>query len=466
MMKLIIRAVIALTLTTTVFADDLFTSKDYADRRATLAEKLGDNDVLIVFANHHDIYSEDVNYPYHPNGTLRYLTGATQDGTVYVMRKFDGKVDHRIYTKPRNILFEKWNGKSATEDAVRSITGIKDVRDSQYVDQELNRILYDMRKGATLWLERGNDPKREDHSPAQTLANKLRTDEFNKEIKTFRPLTQKMREIKSANEIEALKRATEITVAGHKAGMRRALTASHEYQVEAAIEAVYLDQGAETVGYPSIVGAERNATILHYETNREAIPRGSLILVDSAAEYRGYSSDVTRTFPSDGTFTDAQKDIYQIVYDAQEAAFALSKPNASFRDLTMASFGVIGEGLLKLGLITEKSQAQIGLYAYHGLGHGIGLNVHDPNPYGNLQPGAVYTVEPGVYVNKDFILTDKNFLALSAKDQASIKKALDKYDAIGVRIEDDLVITEDGYINLSVGAPRSIADVEAWMAGK
>ena len=464
--SILIIAIASLWVSTASLAGDIFTANDYKARRAALAEKISNDEMLVVFASEHKIYSEDVNYPYHPDVTLRYLTGATQEDTIYVLRKSNDVVTEYLFTKAPNLLHEKWVGKIASVESIKNITGLSNVYKNDGSDGVTFAEIATMDGIKTLWLERGNDPKREDFSPAQRFANDLRETHPNLEIKTFRPLTQKMREIKSANEILALRKAIDISVAGHVAAMRRALTADYEYQIEAAMEQVFADMGAESEGYPSIVGAGRNSTILHYETNREAVPEGSLVLIDAAAEYQGYSADITRTFPVDGTFSDAQKDIYQIVYDAQEAAFALSKPGANFRDMTIASFDVIAEGLLKLGLITQKTPNQIRLYAYHGLGHGIGLNVHDPNPYGNLQPGAVYTIEPGVYVNKNFVLNDPAFLALDPQDQAKIKQALDKYDTIGVRIEDDLLITKDGYENLSVAAPRSIKDIEAWMAKK
>jgi Xaa-Pro aminopeptidase len=224
---------------------------------------------------------------------------------------------------------------------------------------------------------------------------------------------------------------------------------------------VFRDEGSDSTGYPSIVGAHSNATILHYNTNNDPLVRNGLMLIDAAAEVEGYTADVTRTWPVDGTFSEAQADIYNLVFEAQSASMAASKKDVMYNVMVKASYDVASKGLLKLGLISEEKREQVSLYYLHGIAHGIGLDVHDPLPRQTpLAVNNVYTIEPGIYVRKGIVENSDVFKALAPDVQKTISVALTKYNNIGVRIEDDILITEDGYENLSKDVPRSIAAIE------
>ncbi|MEQ1921967.1 MAG: M24 family metallopeptidase, partial [Pyrinomonadaceae bacterium] len=221
---------------------------------------------------------------------------------------------------------------------------------------------------------------------------------------------------------------------------------------------------ADNWGYPSIVACGPNATTLHYVESQREVNKGEVLLMDAAAEYDHYTADITRTFPVNGKFTKEQAEIYQIVYDAQEAVAKATKPGVTFGQLSTIARNTVNEGLFKLGLVTDKNSRQVGVWFFHGLGHWIGMNVHDVGDYAApLKAGMVYTNEPGIYIREDALdnLPDtpenKAFIA-------KVRPVFEKYKNIGVRIEDDMLVTETGVEWMSGKLPRSIADIEAFMA--
>jgi len=220
-----------------------------------------------------------------------------------------------------------------------------------------------------------------------------------------------------------------------------------EYELQALYEYTFLRQGAEYYGYPCINGAAENSVVLHYNSNRKKINNGDLVLSDCAAEYRGYSSDVTRTYPANGKFTKEQKEIYQILLNAQKAAIAAIKPNVAWKEVTAVAESIIENGLFAIGIIKEKDGKQFRKFFNHGLGHPVGLNVHDVGQ-NVLAAGMLYTVEPGIYIPETSEGVDP------------------KYFNIGVRVEDVILVTETGNKNLSDGSPREINEIESLMKKK
>jgi Xaa-Pro aminopeptidase len=255
-----------------------------------------------------------------------------------------------------------------------------------------------------------------------------------------------MRAVKTNEEIALLTKATQITALAHAQAMMSTEPGMYEYELSALYEYIFRRMGAEYGGYPNIVGAGENSIILHYNTNRKQLKDGEVVLADCAAEYHGYSSDVTRTWPVNGRFTPAQRDIYQLVLDAQNAAIAMMKPGANWSDISNKSADVIEDGLFRLGLIKEKNRREFRRFHLHGLGHPIGLNVHDVGQ-AVMEPGMIYTVEPGVYIGE-------------------VEGVDPKYHNIGVRIEDVILVTEDGPKLLSGDAPREISAIESLMKKK
>ncbi|HEX6623968.1 MAG TPA: aminopeptidase P family protein, partial [Pyrinomonadaceae bacterium] len=278
------------------------------------------------------------------------------------------------------------------------------------------------------------------------------------------PIFVELRMRKSPSELRLLQHAIDISIEGHQRAQAVAPSAKWEYEVEAELEYTYKRRNADHWGYPNIVGCGPNATTLHYEESQGQVKDGDLILIDSGAEYEHYTADVTRTFPARGKFSAPQKEIYDIVLAAQEASFRASKPGATIADVHNASVEVIKDGLLRLGLITDRNTDQFRVWFMHGTSHWLGMNVHDVGVRGiKLDAGMVYTVEPGIYIRLDAL----DYLPDTPENKkfvAAVRPAFEKYKGIGVRIEDDILITPDGYKNLSAALPRTAADIEAFMA--
>lgn len=444
-----------------------FKAEDFKNRRNKLLAKLGGHDVVALMASELDLYSNDTSFPYHPDVHVRYLTGTRMEKTHLIMTKNDAAVDETIFVMEKDPHFETYEGRIPSVEKNQKMTGIKRVLPSSSFKSSLANTLEKMGSGSVLWLDldrRRRVNNSYPQTPAQKLALEIRQNFPDVIIKNINPILREMREIKSDNEVAALRKASQISAKGHKAAMKRSLTADHEYQVEASLEFTFRDEGASSVGYPSIVGAHANSTILHYGTNNDRLVRDGLMLIDAAAEVEGYSADVTRTWPVDGTFSEAQKDIYGMVLRAQEASIALSLKGNSYQEMVKVSYDIVSKELLALGLISEEKYEQVKLYYLHGIAHGIGLDVHDPlDSTKPLRVNQVYTIEPGVYIRKAVVMDTDVFKALPAKDQKSIAAKLEKYNNIGVRIEDDILITEKGNENLSKDAPRTIAEIEKFL---
>jgi Xaa-Pro aminopeptidase len=250
------------------------------------------------------------------------------------------------------------------------------------------------------------------------------------------------------------------------AGMRAARPGAYEYEVKAAIEAVHRGRGAVSPAYPSIVGAGRNATILHYSAASRRMEAGELLLVDAACNYDYMSADITRTYPISGTFSASQTDLYTIVLQAQEEAMKVAKPGASLVEIHRKTVEVVKAGLLRLGLITDPNGNQYRMWYPHGATHYIGIDVHDVGDHNRpLEPGMAFVIEPGVYIRQNVLdalpRTPENLALIAA-----IQPAVAKYADIGIRIEDSFLLEESGLRRLSAAVPRTIEQIEALLRGR
>ena len=445
--------------------------QELEQRRLEVTSHMGDHDLLILQERPHQVRNDDVHWPYRPSNALYYLTHNKMPDTALMVQKSGSGVNSTLYAKAYNARWETWEGKIPTVEDNRAESGIQNVRPASQFDAAIFQTINTMTNVAgqtpTIWLDLGELRGDDDHhrNQAQILAEELKATFPDIIIKNITPFLDEMRIEKSASELAILQRATDITVEAHKAAMLKAKTARYEYQVEATLEYVYREMGAEHWGYPSIVASGSNGTILHYQTNQEAMQEGGLMLIDAGAEVSFYSTDLTRTFPQDGTFTASQKGIYQAVLDAQNAAIDMARVGTPYSALSQRSMEVRIDALYDLGLISEKTTAQAQLYTLHGLGHTVGLDVHDPaNRNAPLTAGQAWTIEPGIYVRKKHVIASDIFKALPARQQQSITAALDKYDGIGVRIEDVVLITDGDPVIMSANLPRTIADIERHMA--
>ena len=286
----------------------------------------------------------------------------------------------------------------------------------------------------------------------------------------------RLRAPKSPAELDLLRRAILVTVLAHREAARALEPGMNEFEVEALIEGTFRRYGAEGPSFSSIVGSGPNSTALHYRAADRFVQPGEVVVMDVGASYRGYAADVTRTLPVSGTFSPEQRAVYQLVLDAQKAAESAARPGATWSQLNAAANRVLGEGLTRLGLIESPTATydcgtggggecpQLGLWYLHGLGHGIGLEVHDPDPsYGGaFRVGSAFTIEPGIYVRPAALArlpdTPRNRALL-----ARLRPVVERYRDTGVRIEDDYFITAEGAQRVSEGAPREIAEIEALM---
>jgi len=466
------------------------TAEEFQARRAALARAIGPDAAFIAFSSEPARRTGDVDWPFRQEDNLLYLTGMNEPDTTLVMLPGERERREAIFARERDPSNERWTGVIPSSEQVTAATGVREVisprRFNQFVDALLQgrsfgapsqssyfappampAFLASMRAGrAEIWLVM------HDRAPGtltreQRFADDLRRQYPEVRFRDASPLLLAMREIKSTAELSIVKRAIDITAEAQKAAMTRVLTASRENEVQATIEFTFRNLGACCWGFPSIVAAGKNATTLHYETNNDPIVRDGLLLTDIGAEVDGYSADVTRTYPADGTFSPEQRAIYEVVLAAQNESLALMRPGHKHLEANDKAIAVVGRELLKLGLVTKDTPEQAGLYLFHGTGHPLGLQTHDVyDRVRAYEPGMVFTNEPGVYVRKDDILASPIFATLSTAEQTSMRAALQRYDGIGVRIEDDVLITSGEPKILSAAAPRTVKEIEAWMARK
>lgn len=454
-MKKIFTILVMVFVVQTAFAQD-FEPKDYltkefhAGRREAVRQIMPENSVMAIFAYPTRNFSNDVDYLYHQNPDLYYFTGYKEPDAVLFIFK-EAQTDDKgntykelFFVQKRNPQQESWNGKRLGVEGVKEKLGIA----MAFNGNDLKDFPLDFSKFKTIIAS--TQPVGADVAESSRLSGLVasfmkKTKDMPKNSDLHFKLTGQLRGIKTPEEVVMLRKAIEISCEGQNEVMKAAHANMSELEIQGLHEFVHKKYGAENVGYGSIIGAGENGCILHYVTNTKTKVGNSLILMDVGAEYHGYTADVTRTIPASGKFTENEKAIYQIVYDAQEAAFKTLKDGSTFSKAGSAANEVIAEGLFKLGIIKDKKDFK--KYYTHGLGHHIGLDVHDRANSSTLKENMVMTIEPGIYIAPN-----------SDCDQ--------KWWGIAVRIEDDVLITKDGYELLSHFAPRSVADVEKKMAAK
>jgi Xaa-Pro aminopeptidase len=457
-------------------------SDDLASRRARVMDRLTPETLLVLWSAPVVRYSNDIDYKFRQDSNLYYLTGVTQDGTMLVLMPGNEKVREILFVKDRNPLLEHWNGRLLGTDEARALTGIQTVLPSSefepFVTAMLSRRPYGAvtaAQGARFFDALGagharvslvldpNHGVKDPLTPALEFARDIRDRFVGFTVADASKIFTDLRLVKTAYERQLLAKSLEITDDAQLAGMRTARPGAFEYEVKAAIEAVHAGRGGAP-GYPSIVGSGPNATILHYPDGTRQMKAGELLLVDAAASLDYITGDVTRTYPVSGSFTRAQRDIYEVVLQAQLDAIAAVKPGVTLFDIHKSAVESLKKGLLKLGLITDTtSEQQYRLWFTHGTSHFIGIDVHDVGDTNTpLQPGMTFTIEPGLYIRESALdsltRTPDNLALIDA-----VMPAVRKYADIGVRIEDSFLLEESGLRNLSVGLPKTVDEIEAVM---
>lgn len=473
---------------------------ELARRRERVAQSIGSQSLLILFSSEPRVYANDVDYPYRQENNLYYLTGLKQKGATLVLLPGNSKAREILFLPRRNAAAETWTGHMYSPEEANQISGIREIwqasefdsfmkalrnrqpyrpkpenifRSDLPVDASLNNdhgftTLFDAAatgEAGLFMLVPGEAESREYRLEQKFAAEWSRT-ASGYSVKNVWPIFVQMRLVKSPMELRLLQHAIDISTEAHQRAWATAGDARWEYEVDAEMTYTFKLRNADNWGYPDIVGCGPNATTLHYIESQGAVKSGELLLMDVGAEYEHYTADITRTFPVNGKFNSAQATLYQIVYDAQEIVAKASKPGATLSDVNRAGTEVIKDGLLKIGLITDKNSPQHRVWFMHGTSHWLGMNVHDVGGGAKFVPGVVFTNEPGIYVRLDAL--DQMPFGWKQEDwekfKSAVRPAFEKYKGIGVRIEDDMLITEDGVRWMSEALPRRITDIEEFIA--
>lgn len=437
---------------------DYLTADFHAGRRAALRSTMPDNSVMVIFAYPTRTYSNDVEYLYHANPDMYYFSGYKEPHSLLIVFKEEqtdtegNKYSELLFVQKRNAQAEQWTGKRLGVEGAKQKLGIKmafngtdfkkfNINFSSFSKIIFDKIPVDIPNG---WDNADLFDLIQQFKEKAAMPEKINDDKRFDNL-LYRELTAQLREIKTPEELDLLRKAVEISCQGQNEVMKAVNPNMSELEIQGLHEYVHKKYGAESVGYGSIIGAGENGCILHYMENTKTKVGTSMLLMDVGAEYHGYTADVTRTIPVDGKFSNEERQIYQLVYDAQEAAFKTLKDGSKWADATEAAQQVIADGLLNLGIIKNKNEVR--KYYPHGLGHHIGMDVHDRGTYDKLKKDMVITIEPGIYI----------------PEGSNCDK---KWWSIAVRIEDDLLITENGYELLSHFAPRKIEEIEKKIAEK
>ncbi|GGW93855.1 Xaa-Pro aminopeptidase [Alteromonas halophila] len=430
--------------------------EEFIARQDRLLAQCRANSICLIPASSMVTRSRDTDYVFRQHSDFWYLTGFNEPDTWLILSNHSrlGNLYRAMVCQPKDPDSEIWHGRRLGAQAALEQFSL----DEAFELDELDEVLPELLRGHdNVYFAQGDIPLADTllqdamdvlrSAPKETLAPSSITD--------LRPILHEMRVFKSACEVATIKAAVQITARAHKRAMQFASPGCEEYQLEAEIHHEFAMAGARSPAYGTIVGSGENACILHYTENNDVARDGELILIDAGAEYQGYAADITRTFPVNGTFSQAQRDVYSWVLKAQETVLAMLGPGVTLSEAMNKSAEVITEGLVALGIVkgsvAENLERKTWRQFYmHGLGHYLGLDVHDVGNYKvdgmdrPLKPGMVITVEPGIYIAAD-------------------STAPQQYRGMGIRIEDDVVITASGVEVLSADVPKHIDDIEALM---
>jgi Xaa-Pro aminopeptidase len=429
---------------------DRLSKEFHQQKRDALRVLMPEKSAAVFFANPVRNRNNDVDFQFSQNPNFYYLTGYLEPNAALIILKeprvFDGVSTNEIlFVQDRNPTSEIWTGKRLGVDGAKQMLGFKSV----YKGIDLREFGLNWSSLNELMVLYPSLPNRSSLSNAElgdlvdyfqdaTMKSKVVVNESG-----LKPMMNSLREIKTKEEIGLMQTAMDITIDGFKAMIKQLEPGMSEYEAQAIIEYYSKKGGSEYMGYPSICGGGSNACVLHYTYNRKSLEAKDMFLVDMGAEYHGYTADITRTIPVDGNFSTEEKAIYNLVLQAQNAGIEKCRKGNDFRAGHNAAYAVIAKGLIDLGIIKKESEAKN--YFMHGTSHYLGLDVHDAGTYQSLLPGVVMTVEPGIYINQG-------------------SNCDPKWWGIGVRIEDDILVTDTDPVIMTISLPRSIEELEKMMA--
>jgi Xaa-Pro aminopeptidase len=417
---------------------------EYKKRRDSLAKKMPNNSVGVIFSAEPATRSHDTHHPYRQDSNFYYLSGFKEDNATLLFLKTKDGLKTVMFVQKKDKTFELWNGERlGAKEAKKSF-----LVDEIYESREFKNRFKEFIKGkSAIFCELGSKKREVKKVLKLTKSFKTKHDII--------PLVQKMRLFKSAAEIELIKESIAITTKAHHRAMRVNKKDRFEYELQAEIEHEFKINAAYSDAYTSIVACGNSANTLHYIKNDKPLIDGELILIDAGCEHNYYASDITRTIPVNGKFSEAQKELYNLVLDTQLRVISMIKPSVKRSHLQESAEMMLTKGMVELGILRGNYKKLIKLqkhkkYYPHGIGHWMGIDVHDPAPYKDkkhreipLQKGMVLTIEPGIYIDKDD------------------KSVPERYRGIGIRIEDNILVTKDGYENLSSAIAKTVDEVEA-----
>lgn len=408
---------------------------NYEARRKQMMVQMEEESLLILYSGAPAHISADAYYEFEANRHFFYLTGLRRENMVLLMRKSGGNSRITLYIEKADPTAERWTGKMVTVEEAKEISQIQDVRFGDRFDAEVNYLLNNANVSCCYFdcfRNQSTDLPDYNLSKAQQFAANYP----GVQLRNLWAMASQLRMQKDKDEVTLIQQAVDVTRQALQHVMTNLKPGMKEYQAQADYEYMVHYLGAEGPSFQTIAGSGKNGCMLHYETNRETCQDGSLLLLDLGTRWQGYCSDITRTYPVNGKFTDRQRQVYEIVLRANKEVAAQAKPGMTTRELNDICKKVLAAGCMELGLIEKEEE--IGKYYMHGVSHHLGIDVHDVTVEGmKLAPGSVITDEPGLYI--------------------------DEWE-IGIRIEDDLLITEDGCEILSAGIIKEPDEIEAFMA--
>ena len=410
--------------------------EQYSARRKAMLGKMQESSMLILYSGEGVPASMDEGYPFEANHHFFYLTGLRRENMALVLVKAGGRESQVLFIEEPVPTMERWTGKRMTIEETRAVSGIQDVR---YIDalngfvgarvarEGIENAYFDCYRNAFADMDSYNLLRAKAFASAYPAVR----------LRDVHPILARMRMVKDETEVALIRKAVAITDAGLRRMLSKLAPGQMEYQAQAEFEYGIRVAGAEGTAFATIAGSGINGCMLHYGTNHCRIEDGTLLLVDLGAKTEGYRADITRTYPVSGRYSERQKEIYAIVLEANRAVAGAAKPGVTLRELNDVCKKVLAEGMMRIGKIA--SEDEIGKYYMHGVSHHLGIDTHDAamDEYKGLEPGMVITDEPGLYIDEE---------------------------AIGIRIEDDLLITQDGCEVLSEAIPRTVEEIEAILA--
>ena len=412
------------------------TAEFFKNNRKKLLNHVKDNSIVILFAGNAPKKTGDETYQFTPNRNFYYLTGIAEENPVLLMSKINGVEKSTLFIKDIDLEMERWIGKSLRKEEAEEISGIDEIKFKSQFEGEIHRLIT-LKEEINLYLDLERDSISSSSSSANEFARTIVSKYPQVMVKNIYSVFGQLRLIKTDEEVNNIRKAISITIEGIETLMKNCRVGMKEYELEAYFDFVCKSNGVKDLAFKTIAAAGKNAATLHYVANNSELKDGDLIQFDLGAQYGFYNADISRAFPVNGKFTDRQKDVYNAVLRVNEEIIESIKPGVTFKEINNKAKDLIADECIKLGLIKEKSE--VPKYYFHSIGHSLGLDTHDvetPHRDITFAEGVVYTVEPGIYIEEE---------------------------NIGIRIEDDILVTKDGVINLTAGMIKTVEEIENFM---